>query len=237
MFICFINDKCELYRFLDEPHSIEMWKTQEETSSFSEVDCDRRETRLKHEAVPTSFPIIFELARMAIPMDRKYEKGEFIPIEKKEFGFVQQTRYQQPDLFHEEVVEIESPFAAVVASDTAVITFLVLGDQNAGKSTFLHTFTYPYDANFLELTSYLPILSSSFINTRFFFGIDSSTFQPMDELPFLDTDLGRMTVLITRENWEFFVDEFSIPRESFPGILSFLPSHVRKDSLRSHSVY
>lgn len=32
-----------------------------------------------------------------------------------------------------QIVELDSPFASVVASGTQVYTFLLLGDQNAGK--------------------------------------------------------------------------------------------------------
>jgi hypothetical protein len=32
-----------------------------------------------------------------------------------------------------------------------------MGDQNAGKSTFLHTFTHNEDERFLELSSLLPV--------------------------------------------------------------------------------
>ena len=35
-----------------------------------------------------------------------------------------------------------SPFSSVVAAGTHVFTFLLLGDQNAGKSTFLHSFRH-----------------------------------------------------------------------------------------------
>jgi hypothetical protein len=64
-----------------------------------------------------------------------------------------------------------------------MFSFLLIGDQvekstdwfydlscvsqNAGKSTFLHSFTYEHDRNWLEINSILPIISSSFCNTRF----------------------------------------------------------------------
>jgi hypothetical protein len=97
-------------------------------------------------------------------------KEEFLPIEKTDFGYVQKTKYYQPDLYHEEVIELDSPFASIVPSGTQVYTFLLLGDQNAGKSTFIHSFTYHPDPNFLELSTTLPILTSTFINTRFLIG-------------------------------------------------------------------
>lgn len=48
-----------------------------------------------------------------------------------------------------------------------VFSFVLLGDQNAGKSTFLHAFTHYTDPNFLKLSSLVPVLSAGFINTRF----------------------------------------------------------------------
>lgn len=122
--------------------------------------------------------------------DTEFTKSDYLPIEKTDYGYVQTSYYQQPDLYHEEVVEVESPFAPIVSSETQVFTFLVLGDQNAGKSTFLHSFTYRFDPHFLELTSYLPMLTAKFVNTRFTFGQDII---PMDEIPFLDTDFGMCT--------------------------------------------
>lgn len=42
------------------------------------------------------------------------------------------------------MVELESPFASVVASGTQVYTFLLLGDQNAGKySSAVHSLFAP----------------------------------------------------------------------------------------------
>lgn len=135
----------------------------------------------------------------------------FPEIEEHSFGYVQRRIYKQPDLYHEEVVELDSPFATIDANGTKVFTFLLIGDQNAGKSTFLHSFTFQEDTEFLEITSFLPILTSTFVNTRFYFGDKSSkSFKPIDELPFLDTDLARLTLLITRDDFMFFLNEFEI---------------------------
>ena len=68
---------------------------------------------------------------------------------------------------------------------------VLMGDQNAGKSTFLHAFTYNEDERFLEMSSLLPVLSASFVNTRFLTREQAAAQAPMDELPFLDTDIGR----------------------------------------------
>jgi hypothetical protein len=42
---------------------------------------------------------------------------------------MQRASYHHPDLHHEEVLEVDSPFASAVASGTHVFTFLVMGDQ------------------------------------------------------------------------------------------------------------
>lgn len=90
---------------------------------------------------------------------------------------------------------------------TEVFTFLLLGDQNAGKSTFIHSFTSEKDAQFMKLCSFLPILNSTFSNARFV----SHDVDCMDELPFLDTDLGRGTVMITVHDFLFFCAESGLP--------------------------
>ena len=51
----------------------------------------------------------------------------------------------------------------------------------------------------------LPILSASFTNAQF---VDR---QQMDEPPFLDTDVGRASLLLTLEDFSFFIDEFDLP--------------------------
>jgi hypothetical protein len=128
-------------------------------------------------------------------------------------GWVQKSSFTHPDL-HDELVEefvsITSPLAPRVVSGVAAFTFVMLGDQNAGKSTFLHAFTHSAGASWLELLSLLPILSSSFANVQ----LASSTGMgppAMDEPPFIDTDVGRATFLLTLEDFAFFVDEFGLP--------------------------
>jgi hypothetical protein len=37
-----------------------------------------------------------------------------------------------------------------------------------------------------------------------------------DELPFLDTDIARGTVLLTLDSFVFFLEEFGLPSEEFP---------------------
>lgn len=136
----------------------------------------------------------------------RLDKAACLPITRMPYGFVQRSSYLQLDRHHEEVVELESPLAAVVASGTRIFTFLLLGDQNAGKSTFLHSFTFHQGDGFLQLTSLLPMLSSSFVNTRFL-PSEATIEEAMDQAPFIDTDVGRAVVLVSREDFLFFLEE------------------------------
>eukprot|EP00040_Diaphanoeca_grandis_P016437 m.84786 g.84786 ORF g.84786 m.84786 type:complete len:617 (-) comp25803_c1_seq1:342-2192(-) len=132
-------------------------------------------------------------------------KTESLPIEKTEFGFVQKSSWRQIDRLDEEVVELDGPHSLTVAPDTQVFTFVLLGDQNAGKSTFLHSFSHQNDQNFLEMTSLLPVLSASFVNTRFLSESDGRA--PIDEIPFIDTDIARSTLSLTIDDFAFWVVE------------------------------
>ena len=137
-------------------------------------------------------------------------------IERGPHGWVQRASYTHPDM-HDELIDVlpplASPFAALAARSgaVAVYSFVLIGDQNAGKSTFLHAFVGHGDVSWLELTSYLPILTSSFLNARLLAGADAL---PMDEPPFLDTDIGRATLLLTLEDFAFFCDEFDLGRRA-----------------------
>ena len=135
-------------------------------------------------------------------------KLEALPVERTAFGFTQRARFCHPDLHDEEVLEIDSPFAPLVASGTRVLSFVVLGDQNAGKSTFLHAFSYTDEPAWLSLSSFLPILSSAFLNVRLLAADDDTP--PRDELPYLDTDIGRSNFLMTAENFAFFMQEMGL---------------------------
>ena len=86
-------------------------------------------------------------------------------------GWVQRSAFRHPDMhdeFVEEPLSKVSPFTAVMpfTSDVIAFRFLLLGDQNSGKSTFLHAFTHAADESWLELVSILPILSSTFLNAQ-----------------------------------------------------------------------
>ena len=139
------------------------------------------------------------------------KKGD-VPIEKTAWGYVQRNSYEHPSYKDEAAVSLDSPFAAVVANGVAVLTFLIIGDQNSGKSTFLHLFTAKENPNFLDLLSELPILSSTFINLRFL----EHKVSPMDEVPFLDTDLGRCLILLTFEDFRFLLADLGLTPLSFP---------------------
>ena len=130
-------------------------------------------------------------------------------------GWVQRSTYMHPELHHELVEELAhraGPLAVAAPLSSAVsFTFLLLGDQNAGKSTFLHAFTHAGDGAWLELVSLLPILSSSFVNAQLVGTAKSASSPSMDEPPFIDTDVGRASFLVTLEDFAFLVDEFALP--------------------------
>lgn len=67
------------------------------------------------------------------------------------------------------------------------------------------------------MSSLLPVLSASFINTRFMTPEQERVQPPIDELPFLDTDLGRGTFAMTMEDFAFFVEERGLDPELVTG--------------------
>lgn len=151
-------------------------------------------------------------------MSSRY-KNLTLPIEKKDFGYLQKNHYHHPDLYDEAMIELNSPFASLIASGTKIFTFLLLGDQNAGKSTFLHSFTARKDGNWYDLAREIPILSSNFINTRF---IEANVIPPIDELPFLDTDIARATILLLREDFEYFLQEHNLQKEELSDDIRYI---------------
>lgn len=67
----------------------------------------------------------------------------------------------------------------------------------------------------MQLSSLLPVLSSSFLNTRLVprsrvSGELRTLSEVMDEMPFMDTDIARGVLLLTLENFAFFCAEFGI---------------------------
>lgn len=85
-----------------------------------------------------------------------------------DYGFIQQSSFQNLDVYHEEVDEVDvvSLWAPKYASDTETVSYVLVGDQNAGKSTFCHAFTHSDDSNFMLLCSHLHMLQSRFTNMR-----------------------------------------------------------------------
>ncbi len=53
-------------------------------------------------------------------------KTEYLPIQRTPFGFEQKTNYHQPDLFHEQVVEVDSPFVTIFPAETQVTLYMVI---------------------------------------------------------------------------------------------------------------
>ncbi|KAH7829351.1 uncharacterized protein MONOS_6751 [Monocercomonoides exilis] len=146
---------------------------------------------------------------------------QFLPIYKTKWGYQQKFYWENPDICHEQVVELDGPFSAITASGTLVYRICVIGDQNAGKSTFFHAFTKGNDPGHLELTSLFPFMSASFLNLRFLLKEESSY---MDEPPFIDTDYGRAVLLFTLDDWLFFLEDNNIP---FPDCEPLLREGVR----------
>jgi GTP-binding protein EngB required for normal cell division len=88
----------------------------------------------------------------------------FLPIRKEKWGYSQRFFYANLDYCEEEIIELDSPFSVLCSSGTLVLNVLIIGDQNAGKSSFLHCFTDSNNENFLFLQSQIPFMSSSFLN-------------------------------------------------------------------------
>jgi hypothetical protein len=136
-----------------------------------------------------------------------------LPVEATSVGYVQRRAWRHLDRLHEEVLELDSPFAETAATGTAVLSVVIVGDQNAGKSTFLHAFAATDDPSFMELQSLFPTIASNFLNSRFLPVTPGGEAQAMDEPPFLDTDLARATLVLTVDDFAFFADERGLDPE------------------------
>jgi len=140
---------------------------------------------------------------------------QVLAIEKKKDGVWEQCAwYSHPDLHDELVLNVDGPFATVATAETLAIRILIVGDRNAGKSTLLHSFMNAHDRDWLWLSSVFPVLSGAFSNVRY--GpqgpfILNGEQPPRDELPYLDTDVARCTLVLTKEDYLFFCQEFSLP--------------------------
>ncbi len=132
------------------------------------------------------------------------------PIRECESGLAQVYSYHNAELAHEALVEVSTPFAASSRADATVNTFLLCGDQNSGKTSFLHSFVFEREWNWTSLTRLLPILSSSWSNLH----IPRTGRPPMDEPPFLDTDVAKTTVLLSNEDFQFYLQENNIHNRS-----------------------
>ena len=133
----------------------------------------------------------------------KVAKVDCLPVEEDDFGFFQRASFTNHDLYHEDVIEMETPFDVVASSGgTVTRTVVLVGDQNAGKSTFLHSFLHASDWNYTRLMQRLPVLQAHFLNARFL-----PEKEARDELPFLDTDLARTTFLVGLDDWNLLLEE------------------------------
>ena len=139
--------------------------------------------------------------------------AEALPIvrSEKEGVWVQRSGYSQADLHEDLVVESDLPLSAVAPAGTELLTVAVIGDRNAGKSTFLHAFVNHVDRDWLRVTSLLPVVSGTFCNARY--GVAGPCVPgkaPVDELPYLDTDVACSVVVVTADDFRFFAKDFGV---------------------------
>ena len=141
------------------------------------------------------------MAAFALPIERSALEGVW----------VQRAGYAQADLQEDLTVESDLPLSAEAPAGTEVLTVGVIGDRNAGKTTFLHAFVNQHDRDWLRVTSVLPVLSGSFRNTRYgAVGPFQPGGAPVAEAPYLDTDVAAATVLVTIEDFAFFARDFGL---------------------------
>ena len=91
-------------------------------------------------------------------MNQKEEKEKDLVVERREYGYVQKYNYCNMDLLHEEILDLDSPFATLASAETLVLTYLLIGDQNAGKSSKTkhnHTTSVQFQALLIFVTSSL----------------------------------------------------------------------------------
>uniref|UniRef100_A0A0G4F636 Uncharacterized protein n=1 Tax=Chromera velia CCMP2878 TaxID=1169474 RepID=A0A0G4F636_9ALVE len=160
-----------------------------------------------------------------------------IPLFRTDYGIEQRWSFRHADRCHEELDEVD--FSGALAEplsgsdEVQMFSFLLTGDQNAGKSTLLHAFCDQRNETFTQLCSFLPILSSSFVNCRLLrtrpsshraakaleeemeetekdAALESLLVEARDELPFLDTDVARGLVTLSADDFRFFCLEFGI---------------------------
>ncbi|KAH0488404.1 MAG: hypothetical protein KVP17_005205 [Porospora cf. gigantea B] len=122
------------------------------------------------------------------------------------YGFEQVATRQNPDRVHEEIdsdQEWDDPFPSQGLHVTGS-QVVILGDQNAGKTTFLYWLSCLRPS----VTSRLPYISSSFRNSRWLTtGLESAR----DEPPFLDSDLCAVSLLFSADDWHFMNAELNGP--------------------------
>ena len=139
-------------------------------------------------------------------------------------GFEQRQAWYHRDLQHEEIPELELVDHSNHSEDLLELRFLILGDQNAGKTTFLYVLSDKSFIGATELLSHIPALSSNFVNSRFILTRQERMEVRLDELsdepPFIDTDLARAAILLSSEAFGFLALESGIEFDRVSNILS-----------------
>lgn len=145
--------------------------------------------------------------------DSEADRLQYLPVSRSRDGaWEQRARYSHPDLHDELVLDLEGPLASMASDGVGVVRLVVCGDRNAGKSTLLHALSAnSADRDWLRVTSLLPAVAGSFVNVRYdLSGNLAAGSAPEDEPPYIDTDLARGTVILTKEDFAFFVSDFKL---------------------------
>eukprot|EP01053_Blabericola_migrator_P005128 Blabericola_migrator_1__5127@NODE_264_length_10634_cov_183_258446_g220_i0_p2_GENE_NODE_264_length_10634_cov_183_258446_g220_i0NODE_264_length_10634_cov_183_258446_g220_i0_p2_ORF_typecomplete_len512_score102_26PPV_E1_C/PF00519_17/0_078Dynamin_N/PF00350_23/0_24TniB/PF05621_11/1_4TniB/PF05621_11/2_5e02MMR_HSR1/PF01926_23/0_47_NODE_264_length_10634_cov_183_258446_g220_i079479482 len=139
-------------------------------------------------------------------------------VVSNQYGLSQVQQFKHPDMHDEDILEVDpsdDPFASVEHKGNSLWSFVLTGDQNAGKSTFLHSCIDANSPGFTSFASLMPLMSGYFCNTRL---SNQLAFQSeaeriawsRDHGRYFDTDIGRGTLIMSRANFDFLLIELGI---------------------------
>ncbi|EZG83908.1 hypothetical protein GNI_013910 [Gregarina niphandrodes] len=141
-------------------------------------------------------------------------------VETTEWGLEQSQVYQNKDRCEEEIEEpdIFGPFNQTCGRQSLTsVAALLIGDQNAGKTTLLHSLSNAkHSLSFLHIQSLIPFIQASFYNCRFcnFGAMEEEGINPLraccDEGAFLDSDIARASLTLTKPDWLFLLEEVGL---------------------------